>query len=98
MNAGQAVIAAIAIAVADDDAANLLANKVNRLSPTDEKGATPTLWADFNNDILVKTPDTMLPPKSSPAMEVEGKLTKNRMEWDFNVGVAKVTSPSCRRT
>ena len=90
VNAGQAVIAAIAIAVADDDAANLLANKVNRLSPTDEKGATPTLWADFNNDILVKTPDTMLPPKSSPAMEVEGKLTKNRMEWDFNVGVAKV--------
>ena len=32
----------------------------------------------------------MLPPRARTAIEIEGKKVKNRMEWDFNVGVAKV--------
>ena len=31
-----------------------------------------------------------MPPKSNPALEVEGKVKKNRIEWDYQVGVAKV--------
>ena len=44
----------------------------------------------MQRDILVKTPDSLLPPKQEKAMEVEGKMVKNRMEWQFTVGVAKV--------
>ena len=48
------------------------------------------MWADFNHDIVVKMPDELLPPKSAAGIEVEGKRVKNRMEWDFSVGVARV--------
>ena len=53
-------------------------------------GEAPTLWADFNKDILVKMPDELLPPKNATGIEVEGKRVKGRMEWDFSVGVARV--------
>ena len=82
VKAGQAMIAAIAIATDDKTAAKTQKQEILSTSPS--------LWADFNNDILVKTPDSLLPPRAKTAMEVEGKKVKNRMEWDFNVGVAKV--------
>ena len=75
---GQAMISAIAIASAETD-----------MVPDFPLSAT-TQWADFDRDILVKTPDSLLPPTSRTAMEIEGKKLKNRMEWDFSVGVAKV--------
>ena len=75
---GQAMISAIAIASAETD-----------MVPDFPLSAT-TQWADFDRDILVKTPDSLLPPTSRTAMEIEGKKVKNRMEWDFSVGVAKV--------
>ena len=75
---GQAMISAIAIASAETD-----------MVPDLPLSAT-TQWADFDRDILVKTPDSLLPPTSRTAMEIEGKKVKDRMEWDFSVGVAKV--------
>ena len=83
VKAGQAMIAAIAIATDDNQA-------MTKTRRQDILSTSPSLWADFNNDILVKTPDSLLPPRAKTAMEVEGKKVKNRMEWDFNVGVAKV--------
>ncbi|MBO4658239.1 MAG: beta-galactosidase [Prevotella sp.] len=78
VKAGQAMISAIAIASADAD-----------IVPDFPLSAT-TMWADFDNDILVKTPDSLLPPRINAALKVEGKKTRKIMEWDFNVGVAKV--------
>ena len=75
---GQAMISAIAIASAETD-----------MVPDFPLSAT-TQWANFDRDILVKTPDSLLPPASRTAMEIEGKKVKDRMEWDFSVGVAKV--------
>ena len=77
-----AVIAAIAIATDDKTATKTQRQEI--------LPASTSLWADFNNDILVKTPDSLLPPRARTAIEIEGKKVKNRMEWDFNVGVAKV--------
>ena len=82
VKAGQAMIAAIAIATDDRTAEKPQRQEIMSTSPS--------LCADFNNDILVKTPDSLLPPRAKTAIEVEGKKVKNRMEWDFNVGVAKV--------
>jgi predicted GH43/DUF377 family glycosyl hydrolase len=82
VKAGQAVIAAIAIATDDKTATKTQRQEI--------LPASTSLWADFNNDILVKTPDSLLPPRARTAIEIEGKKVKNRMEWDFNVGVAKV--------
>ena len=79
VKAGQALISAIAIAQEGKGASELEA-----------AAERSTLWADFNKDILVKTPDSLLPPRSKSAIEVEGRKVKNRMEWDFSVGVAKV--------
>ena len=42
----------------------------------------------MDKDVLYKTPDSLLPPNA--ALEVEGKWLKNRIEWDYQVGVAKV--------
>ena len=78
VRAGQAIISAIAIA-------------------SKEAGAVPdfplsasTMWADFDRDLLVKTPDSLLPPRTSTAIEVEGRRVGRHMEWDFQVGVGKV--------
>ena len=77
VKAGQAMIAAIAIA---------------QVQPTavPQQETKPALWAAFERDILVKTPDSLLPPQHTSAIEIEGRCLKNRIEWDFNVGVAKV--------
>ena len=80
VNAGQAVISAIAIASKEETPLT------SHLSPF----ASKPLWSDFERDILVQTPDSLLPPRTTNAIEVEGKRMKNRMEWTFNVGVAKV--------
>ena len=80
VKAGQAVISAIAIASEDASV------KV----PSAPASEQPTLWAAMDTDVLYKTPDSLLPPKSNPALEVEGKVKKNRIEWDYQVGVAKV--------
>ena len=88
VKAGQAMIAAIAIATKDWKTGYRQSTLTD--VKTDDMKMTPTLWADFEKDILVKTPDSLLPPKSSAALEVEGRKVRNRMEWDFTVGVAKV--------
>lgn len=82
VKAGQAIISAIAICTND-----LTIDKEEVPMPA---GVSPTLWFDFNNDILTKTPDSLLPPRSKNVIEVEGKRIKNHLEWEFNVGVAKV--------
>ena len=51
---------------------------------------SPTMWADFDGDILTSMPDSLLPPRTSSAIQVEGKAAGSGMEWSFNVGVAKV--------
>ncbi|MBQ9678446.1 MAG: beta-galactosidase [Prevotella sp.] len=83
VKAGQAMISAIAIAV--DDSKPMTTNQKQELLSTPK-----TLWSDFNNDILVKTPDSLLPARAKTAIEVEGRKVKDHLEWDFNVGVAKV--------
>lgn len=88
VKAGQAMIAAIAIATKDWKTG--YQQSTLTVVKTDDMKMTPTLWSDFEKDILVKTPDSLLPPKSSAALEVEGRKVRNRMEWDFAVGVAKV--------
>lgn len=82
VKAGQAIISAIAICTSDPTI------KQERFSLLN--GVSSTLWADFNRDILTKTPDSLLPPRTKSTIEVEGKRIKNHLEWDFNVGVAKV--------
>ena len=89
VNAGQAMISAIAIAENHGD------RSLDSDSKAVDQGPVPMilskpLWSDFERDILVQTPDSLLPPRTSSAIEVEGKQIKNRMEWTFNVGVAKV--------
>ena len=74
-----------AIAIASKDAKSPTPSQTANPSPL-----TPHLWADFERDIIVSTPDSLLPPRNNTAVEVEGKLIRNRMEWEFNVGVAKV--------
>ena len=80
VNAGQAMISAIAIA----------SKEGTPLTPHPSPFTSKPLWSDFERDILVQTPDSLLPPRTTTAVEVEGKRMKNRMEWTFNVGVAKV--------
>ncbi|MBP5387146.1 MAG: beta-galactosidase, partial [Prevotella sp.] len=82
VRAGQAIISAIAIATPQTP--NLKPQASNL------KSQISTMWADFNKDIMVKTPDSLLPPSSYHAIEVEGRKVRDRMEWDFTVGVAKV--------
>ena len=78
VRAGQAIISAIAIASAETK------------EVPDRPLSSTTMWADFDKDILVKTPDSLLPPRNNAAIEIEGRRVKGRMEWDVNVGVAKV--------
>lgn len=76
---GQAMISAIAIASKDVS------------TPIPPMTISPSkMWEEFEHDILVKTPDSLLPPQPYPSIAVKGKKTKNHMEWDFNVGVAKI--------
>ena len=77
--AGQAIISAIAIATK---------NPNGQTAPklTYEKD----MWKNFDKDILVQTPDSLLPPRSNSSISVEGTMTKGIMTWNYNVGVAKV--------
>lgn len=81
---GQAVISAIAI-YGDKDA------QIGMLDDS-TSAESPTMWADFDRDILITTPDSLLPPRTKSAIEVDGHKTAQGMEWKFSVGVAKVYS------
>ncbi len=87
VRAGQAIISAIAIATPDahQSPTSNLKSQTSNLQPQ-----TSTMWADFDKGILTKTPDSLLPPRSNSAIEVEGRKVRDRLEWDFTVGVAKV--------
>lgn len=89
IKSGQAVISAIAVSTK------------TQTNTKAEKLRNPTMWSGFDKDILVKTPDSLLPPKSSRAVEVEAESTNGRFDakqpnnqatitWNFTVGVAKV--------
>ena len=64
----------------------------HNLSPSGEsEGARmSSLWESLNRDTLIVTPDSLLPPKSSPALQVEGTVSADSIVWDYQVGVAKV--------
>lgn len=79
VKAGQAIIAAIAIASK---------NTVRMSVPKTTN--SKTMWADFDKDILVQTPDSLLPPRNNSSIEAEGTMAKGMMTWNYNVGVAKV--------
>ena len=81
INAGQAIIAAIAIATKDHNAKAVAAKN---------KATKKDLWAAFDKDILTATPDSLLPPRTNSSITAEGTLHKNVMTWNYNVGVAKV--------
>ena len=94
VRAGQAIISAIAIATPNADAKpepdGRLPQTSNLKSQTSNLKPQTSTWADFNKDIVIKTSDSLLPPRSNNAIEVDGRKVKNRMEWDFTVGIAKV--------
>ncbi len=91
VKAGQAIISAIAIALGAGGKGQGAGDMPRTLDPQHSTLNTQhSMWADFNRDIVVKMPDELLPPKSAAGIEVEGKRVKNRMEWDFSVGVARV--------
>ena len=81
VNAGQAIISAIAVATKNHD-----------MKPVDVKPAkeSKTMWADFEKETYATTPDSLLPPKTNSAITAEGILHKGTMNFEYNVGVAKV--------
>ena len=81
VNAGQAVISAIAVATENHD-----------VKPVEKKPKkeSKTMWADFEKETYAATPDSLLPPKTSSAITAEGILHKGTMTFEYNVGVAKV--------
>ena len=79
VNAGQAIISAIAIASKDPNAAADY--------PVIENDS---LWRVFDKDILVQMPDSLLPPRSTSGISVDGMIKDCAMTWNFNVGVASV--------
>lgn len=79
VNAGQAVISAIAIATKDLEEAVKADGQY-----------TSDMWKGFDKDILVQMPDSLLPPRSNNAISVDGMMNKGVMTWNYNVGVAKV--------
>ena len=48
------------------------------------------LWKSFDKDILVHTPDSLLPPKTSSSITAEGVLKNGVLTFTYNVGVAKI--------
>lgn len=79
VNAGQAMISAIAIATTDSTAA----------ADYPEENE-PEMWKNFDKDIMTNTPDSLLPPRSNNSISVEGMMNNGVMTWHYNVGVAKV--------
>ncbi len=88
VKAGQAIISAIAIG----DPHPTSPRGGFGLSPSGESegGRMGSLWESLNRDTLIVTPDSLLPPKSSPALQVEGTVSADSIVWDYQVGVAKV--------
>ncbi len=80
--AGQAIISAIAIAQTGQPDKKATADIPAQ--------ADQQMWERLDHDILVSTPDSLLPSSKSQAIQVEGRRVGKRMEWDFTVGVAKV--------
>jgi len=81
VSAGQAMIAAIAVATTDKELA------AHAVKPTMN---TPGMWEAIGRDRMYHTPDSLLPPKSRNAIEAEGRMEQGRMVWEASVGVAKV--------
>ena len=78
VNAGQAIISAIAVSTKHD-------------MEIPDISKSPDMWKELDKDVLTKTPDSMLPPRTNNnILEVEGKMVKKDIVWDFNVGIAKV--------
>ena len=88
VKAGQAIISAIAIGNPHPTSPR----GGFGLSPSGESegGRLSSFWESLNKDTLIVTPDSLLPPKSSPALQVEGTVSTDSIEWDYQVGVAKV--------
>lgn len=90
VKSGQAIISAIAIYDSQPSRVNS-----QRLSSSSQS----SLWSSFDNDIMVKTPDSLLPAKTMKPIEAEPVMIKERngkkdlvksVEYTFSVGVAKV--------
>ena len=78
INASQAIIAAIAIASKQATEKNITYPVVRNL------------WKSFDKDILVHTPDSLLPPKTNSSITAEGVLKNGVLTFTYNVGVAKI--------
>lgn len=81
VNAGQAIISAIAVATKNVDM------KPVAVKPAKESS---TMWADFEKETYTTTPDSLLPPKTNSAITAEGIPGKGSIVFEYNVGVAKV--------
>jgi len=79
VNAGQALISAIAIATN---------GKQDIVQPN--ISYTKDMWKNFDKDILVQMPDSLLPPRANNAISVDGIKGKGKITWNYNVGVAQV--------
>lgn len=78
VNAGQAIISAIAVA------------SKNGTDAVVDYPVIKDMWKNFDKDILTTTPDSLLPPKTNSSITAEGILNKGVMTFSYNVGVAKV--------
>lgn len=78
VNAGQAIISAIAVASKNEDCGVV------------DYPVTKDMWKNFDKDILTATPDSLLPPQTNSSITAEGILNKGVMTFNYNVGVAKV--------
>ena len=75
IKSGQAVISAIAIYGSPLPEGTGYLKSLPLGGDLEEAPLTPhpSLWQDFDSDVLVKTPDSLLPPKSNHAIEVEAE-------------------------
>ena len=90
VKAGQAIISAIAIGT-HPLAPSQRDGESGENNPSPREGLrVGFLWESLNRDTLIATPDSLLPPKSSPALQVEGTVSADSIVWDYQVGVAKV--------
>lgn len=81
VNAGQAIISAIAVATKDQSRQPVTFPKAKE---------SKTMWADFEEQTYTTTPDSLLPPRTNSSITAEGVLHKGTMTFEYNVGVAKV--------
>ncbi|MCD8210519.1 MAG: beta-galactosidase, partial [Prevotella sp.] len=81
VNSSQAIISAIAIAKEGN-----FEGKENIASAQMAKD----FWKNLDSDILIETPDSLLPPRRDNSISVEGEKIKGGISWNYSVGVAKV--------